>query len=79
MAAPTDINLIQQCAIKGFFEQEMVMVLFWSYCVFGIPCILAWSLIGLGGQISAPKTCGKKRFGDEEPKKFCCEFLGWKH
>ncbi|KAI8362442.1 membrane transport protein-domain-containing protein [Mortierella sp. GBAus27b] len=47
MAAPTAINLIQQCAIKGFFEQEMAMVLFWSYCVFGIPCILAWSLIGL--------------------------------
>ena len=47
MAAPTAINLIQQCSIKGFMEQEMAMVLFWSYCVFGIPCILAWSLIGL--------------------------------
>ncbi|KAF9945644.1 hypothetical protein BGZ65_010526, partial [Modicella reniformis] len=47
MAAPTAINLIQQCSIKGFFEQEMAMVLFWSYCVLGIPCILGWSLIGL--------------------------------
>ncbi|KAG0364997.1 hypothetical protein BGZ54_006964 [Gamsiella multidivaricata] len=47
MAAPTAINLTQQCSIKGFFEKEMASVLFWSYCVFGIPCILGWSLVGL--------------------------------
>ncbi|KAG0005231.1 hypothetical protein BGZ80_004747 [Entomortierella chlamydospora] len=47
VAAPTAINLIQICQIKGFFEMEMASVLFWSYCVLGIPCILGWSLIGL--------------------------------
>ncbi|KAG0099663.1 hypothetical protein BGZ93_006471 [Podila epicladia] len=46
-AAPTAINMIQVCQIKGFFEHEMAAVLFWSYCVFGIPCVLAWSLVGL--------------------------------
>ncbi|KAF9349025.1 hypothetical protein BGX26_012626 [Mortierella sp. AD094] len=47
VAAPTAINMIQICQIKGFFEMEMASVLFWSYCVLGIPCILGWSLIGL--------------------------------
>ncbi|KAG0054722.1 hypothetical protein BGZ83_010617 [Gryganskiella cystojenkinii] len=46
-AAPTAINMIQICQIKGFFENEMAAVLFWSYCVFGIPCVLGWSLVGL--------------------------------
>ncbi|KAF9438711.1 hypothetical protein BGZ76_005656 [Entomortierella beljakovae] len=46
-ASPTAINMIQLCQIKGFFEQDMAGVLFWSYCVLGIPCILAWSLVGL--------------------------------
>ncbi|KAF9151971.1 hypothetical protein BG015_005969 [Linnemannia schmuckeri] len=46
-AAPTAINMIQICQIKGFFELPMASVLFWSYCVFGIPCILGWSLVGL--------------------------------
>ncbi|KAG0026337.1 hypothetical protein BGZ81_006440 [Podila clonocystis] len=46
-AAPTAINMIQICQIKGFFEHEMAAVLFWSYCVFGIPCVLGWSLVGL--------------------------------
>ncbi|KAF9970342.1 hypothetical protein BGZ73_006955 [Actinomortierella ambigua] len=46
-AAPTAINVIQMCQIKGFFEKEMAGVLFWSYCVLGIPCILGWSLVGL--------------------------------
>ncbi|KAF9914384.1 hypothetical protein BX616_008419 [Lobosporangium transversale] len=47
VAAPTAINTIQMCQIKGFFEMEMASVLFWSYCIFGIPCILGWSLVGL--------------------------------
>ncbi|GJJ72961.1 auxin efflux carrier family protein [Entomortierella parvispora] len=47
VAAPTAINMIQLCQIKGFFEQPMAAVLFWSYCVFGIPFILGWSLVGL--------------------------------
>ncbi|GJJ73303.1 auxin efflux carrier family protein [Entomortierella parvispora] len=46
-AAPTAINMIQICHIKGFFEHQMAAVLFWSYCVFGIPCVLGWSLVGL--------------------------------
>lgn len=46
-AAPTAINMTQLCQIKGFFETEMAQVLFWSYCVFGIPCVLGWSLVGL--------------------------------
>ncbi|KAF9183409.1 hypothetical protein BGZ50_004256 [Haplosporangium sp. Z 11] len=46
-AAPTAINMIQICQIKGFFEQSMASVLFWSYCVFGIPSVLGWSLVGL--------------------------------
>ncbi|KAG0219744.1 hypothetical protein BGX33_001061 [Mortierella sp. NVP41] len=46
-AAPTAINMTQLCQIKGFFEKEMAQVLFWSYCVLGIPCVLGWSLIGL--------------------------------
>ncbi|KAK3847381.1 MAG: membrane transport protein-domain-containing protein [Linnemannia gamsii] len=46
-AAPTAINMIQICQIKGFFELPMASVLFWSYCVFGIPCVLGWSLVGL--------------------------------
>lgn len=46
-AAPTAINMIQICQIKGFFEHQMAAVLFWSYCVFGIPCVLGWSLVGL--------------------------------
>ncbi|KAG9070066.1 hypothetical protein KI688_009396 [Linnemannia hyalina] len=45
--APTAINMIQICQIKGFFERSMASVLFWSYCVFGIPCVLGWSLVGL--------------------------------
>ncbi|KAF9139176.1 hypothetical protein BGX30_008285 [Mortierella sp. GBA39] len=45
--APTAINMIQICQIKGFFERPMASVLFWSYCVFGIPCVLGWSLVGL--------------------------------
>ncbi|KAG0273313.1 hypothetical protein BGZ95_010874 [Linnemannia exigua] len=47
VAAPTAINMIQICQIKGFFELPMASVLFWSYCVFGIPCVLGWSLVGL--------------------------------
>ncbi|KAF9435256.1 hypothetical protein BGZ76_006611 [Entomortierella beljakovae] len=47
VAAPTAINVIQMCQIKGFFEMEMASILFWSYCVLGIPCILGWSLVGL--------------------------------
>ncbi|KAF9110744.1 hypothetical protein BGX27_005919 [Mortierella sp. AM989] len=47
VAAPTAINMIQICQIKGFFEMDMASVLFWSYCVLGIPCILGWSLVGL--------------------------------
>ncbi|KAG0263369.1 hypothetical protein BG011_008890 [Mortierella polycephala] len=47
VAAPTAINMIQICQIKGFFEQSMASVLFWSYCVFGIPTVLGWSLAGL--------------------------------
>ncbi|KAF9200517.1 hypothetical protein BGZ49_009274 [Haplosporangium sp. Z 27] len=46
-ASPTAINMIQLCQIKGFFEHDMAAVLFWSYCVLGIPCILGWSLVGL--------------------------------
>ncbi|KAF9579870.1 hypothetical protein BGW38_003695 [Lunasporangiospora selenospora] len=46
-AAPTAINLAQLCQVKGFFEKPMAKVLFWSYCVFGIPSVLGWSLIGL--------------------------------
>lgn len=46
-AAPTAINMIQICQIKGFFEREMASVLFWSYCVYGIPSVLGWSLVGL--------------------------------
>ncbi|KAG0259777.1 hypothetical protein DFQ27_003897 [Actinomortierella ambigua] len=46
-AAPTAINTVQMCQIKGFFEKEMAGVLFWSYCVIGIPCILGWSVVGL--------------------------------
>ncbi|KAF9585302.1 hypothetical protein BGW38_002972 [Lunasporangiospora selenospora] len=46
-AAPTAINMIQLCQIKEFFEDSMAAVLFWSYCVFGVPCVLAWSLVGL--------------------------------
>ena len=46
-AAPTAINMIQICQIKGFFENQMAAVLFWSYCVLGIPCVLGWSLVGL--------------------------------
>ncbi|KAF9115489.1 hypothetical protein BGX27_007618 [Mortierella sp. AM989] len=46
-ASPTAINMIQLCQIKGFFEQDMAAVLFWSYCVLGIPCVLGWSLVGL--------------------------------
>ncbi|KAG0243588.1 hypothetical protein BGW41_001799 [Actinomortierella wolfii] len=45
--APTAINIIQMCQIKGFFEREMAGVLFWSYCILGIPCILGWSMVGL--------------------------------
>ncbi|ORZ09352.1 membrane transport protein-domain-containing protein [Lobosporangium transversale] len=47
VAAPTAINIIQLCQIKGFFENDMAAVLFWSYCVWGIPCVLGWSLVGL--------------------------------
>ncbi|KAF8925189.1 membrane transport protein-domain-containing protein [Dissophora ornata] len=47
VASPTAINLIQLAQVKGFFEQDMTAVLFWSYCVFGAPCILGWSLVGL--------------------------------
>lgn len=46
-AAPTAINMIQLCQLKGFFEQEMTALLSWSYCIWGIPCVLGWSLVGL--------------------------------
>ncbi|KAG0362874.1 hypothetical protein BG005_003757 [Podila minutissima] len=46
-AAPTAINMIQLCQLKGFFEQEMAALLSWSYCIWGIPCVLGWSLVGL--------------------------------
>ncbi|KAG0366039.1 membrane transport protein-domain-containing protein [Gamsiella multidivaricata] len=47
VASPTAINLIQLAQVKGFFENDMAAVLFWSYCVFGVPCVLGWSLVGL--------------------------------
>lgn len=47
VAAPTAINLTQLCQIKGFFEDEIVSLLFWSYCVLGVPFVLGWTLIGL--------------------------------
>ncbi|KAI1316193.1 hypothetical protein EDD11_010365 [Mortierella claussenii] len=46
-SSPTAINMIQLCQIKGFFEEDMAGVLFWSYCVWGVPCVLAWSLAAL--------------------------------
>ncbi|OAQ34060.1 auxin efflux carrier [Linnemannia elongata AG-77] len=45
--APTAINLTQLCQIKGFFEREMATMLFWSYCVLGVPLVLGWALVGL--------------------------------
>ena len=45
--APTAINLTQLCQIKGFFEREMATMLFWSYCVLGVPFVLGWALVGL--------------------------------
>ncbi|KAK3833415.1 MAG: membrane transport protein-domain-containing protein [Linnemannia elongata] len=45
--APTAINLTQLCQIKGFFEREMASMLFWSYCVLGVPLVLGWALVGL--------------------------------
>ncbi|KAG0223991.1 hypothetical protein BGX31_008242, partial [Mortierella sp. GBA43] len=47
VASPTAINLSQLTQVKGFFERDMASVLFWSYCVFGLPCVLLWSLVGL--------------------------------
>ncbi|KAG0303866.1 hypothetical protein BGZ97_001707 [Linnemannia gamsii] len=47
VAAPTAINLTQLCQIKGFFEREMASLLFWSYCVLGVPFVLGWALVGL--------------------------------
>lgn len=47
VASPSAINLIQLSQVKGFYEKEMAAVLFWSYCVFGLPCVLVWSLVGL--------------------------------
>ncbi|KAF9970341.1 hypothetical protein BGZ73_006954 [Actinomortierella ambigua] len=46
-SSPTAINIIQMCQIKGFFEKEMAGVLFWSYCVLGVPCVLMWSMVSL--------------------------------
>ncbi|KAG0243589.1 hypothetical protein BGW41_001800 [Actinomortierella wolfii] len=46
-SSPTAINIIQMCQIKGFFEKEMAGVLFWSYCILGVPSVLGWSMISL--------------------------------
>ncbi|KAG0051522.1 hypothetical protein BGZ83_003602 [Gryganskiella cystojenkinii] len=47
ISAPTAINLIQICQITGFREQQMASLLFWSYVVFAVPCVLAWSVVAL--------------------------------
>ncbi|KAG0259776.1 hypothetical protein DFQ27_003896 [Actinomortierella ambigua] len=46
-SSPTAINIIQMCQMKGFFEKEMAGVLFWSYCILGVPCVLLWSMVSL--------------------------------
>ncbi|KAI8601303.1 auxin efflux carrier, partial [Dissophora ornata] len=47
MSSPTAINLIQICTINDFMEKEMAEVLFWTYCVAGIPCVLVWAIVAL--------------------------------
>ncbi|KAF9944072.1 hypothetical protein BGZ65_012678, partial [Modicella reniformis] len=47
VASPTAVNLVQLSQVKDFFVRDMTGVLFWSYCVFGLPCVLLWSLVGL--------------------------------
>ncbi|KAF9991708.1 hypothetical protein BGZ79_004101, partial [Entomortierella chlamydospora] len=47
ISSPTAINLIQICQINGYLEQPMAGVLFWSYCVVGLPSVLSWAVIGL--------------------------------
>ena len=47
VSAPTAINLIQICQITGFQEKNMANLLFWSYVVFAVPCVLAWAVVAL--------------------------------
>ncbi|KAF9377286.1 hypothetical protein BGX21_003220 [Mortierella sp. AD011] len=47
VSSPTAINLIQICQINGYLEQPIARVLFWSYCVVGLPSVLSWAVIGL--------------------------------
>ncbi|GJJ74662.1 auxin efflux carrier family protein [Entomortierella parvispora] len=47
ISAPTAINLIQICQITGFQEKNMANLLFWSYVVFAVPCVLAWAVVAL--------------------------------
>ncbi|KAF9197436.1 hypothetical protein BGZ49_002110, partial [Haplosporangium sp. Z 27] len=47
ISSPTAINLIQICQINGYLELPMAGVLFWSYCVVGLPSVLTWAVVGL--------------------------------
>ncbi|KAF9544626.1 hypothetical protein EC957_011841 [Mortierella hygrophila] len=46
-ASPTAVNMMQICQINGFFEKKMANLLFWSYCVVGVPGILVWVMVAL--------------------------------
>lgn len=46
-ASPTAVNMMQICQINGFFEKKMARLLFWSYCVVGVPGILVWVMVAL--------------------------------
>lgn len=46
-ASPTAVNMMQICQINGFFEKNMARLLFWSYCVVGVPGILVWVMVAL--------------------------------
>jgi len=46
-ASPTAVNMMQICQINGFFEKKMARLLFWSYCVVGVPGILIWVMVAL--------------------------------
>ncbi|KAL1919844.1 uncharacterized protein VTP21DRAFT_1775 [Calcarisporiella thermophila] len=45
--APTAINLVQICMAEQQFEEEMSKILFWSYCVFGVPIMVAVVMMSL--------------------------------
>ncbi|KAF9355192.1 hypothetical protein BGX26_006872 [Mortierella sp. AD094] len=47
VSSPTAINLIQICQINGYLERPMAGVLFWNYCVAGLPSVLIWAVVGL--------------------------------